>query len=41
MDNAHPFKIVSPFKPTGDQPTAIKKLVEGVKENKKFQVAEK
>ncbi|MBR0439926.1 MAG: excinuclease ABC subunit UvrB [Bacilli bacterium] len=38
MDNAHPFKIVSPFKPTGDQPTAIKKLVEGVKENKKFQV---
>lgn len=38
MDNSHPFKIVSPFKPTGDQPTAIKKLVEGVKENKKFQV---
>lgn len=38
MDNSHPFKIVSPFKPTGDQPTAIKKLVEGIKENKKFQV---
>ena len=38
MDNSHPFKIVSPFKPTGDQPTAIKKLVEGVKENKEFQV---
>ena len=32
------FKLVSPFKPTGDQPTAIKELVQGVKENKKFQV---
>ncbi|MDY6141175.1 MAG: excinuclease ABC subunit UvrB [Bacilli bacterium] len=32
------FKLVAPFKPTGDQPTAIKELVQGVKENKKFQV---
>ena len=30
------FKLVAPFKPTGDQPTAIKELVQGVKENKKF-----
>ena len=26
-----PFELVSPFKPTGDQPEAIDKLVEGVK----------
>ncbi len=37
-NNNHRFQIVSPFKPTGDQPTAIKQLVEGIKENKKFQV---
>ena len=37
-NNDRPFKIVSPFKPTGDQPEAIAKLVEGIKENKKFQV---
>ena len=24
------FKLVSPFKPTGDQPMAIEKLVEGI-----------
>ena len=34
----HLFKIVSPFKPTGDQPTAIKELVQGLKENRKLQV---
>lgn len=33
-----PFEIVSPFKPTGDQPAAIKQLVEGVQSGKKFQV---
>ena len=38
INNDHPFQIVSPFKPTGDQPTAIADLVKGVKENKKFQV---
>lgn len=32
------FKIVSDFKPTGDQPQAIQKLVEGLQENKKHQV---
>lgn len=34
----HRFKIVSPFKPTGDQPTAIKELVAGINANKKHQV---
>ena len=32
------FQIVSKFKPTGDQPAAIEKLVEGVKNGKKLQV---
>lgn len=36
--NNHQFKIVSPFKPTGDQPAAIKQLVDGVNSNKRFQV---
>lgn len=31
------FKLVSPFKPTGDQPEAIKSLVEGVKKGYKEQ----
>ena len=37
-NNEIPFQIVSPFKPTGDQPEAIKQLVEGINENKRFQV---
>ena len=32
------FELVSPFKPTGDQPTAIKQLVDGINQNKRFQV---
>lgn len=32
------FELVSNFKPTGDQPEAIKELVEGIKEGKKVQV---
>lgn len=32
------FKIVSPFKPTGDQPQAIAKLVEGVNNGEAVQV---
>ncbi len=32
------FKLVSQFKPTGDQPTAIEKLSKGLAENKKNQV---
>jgi len=31
------FKLVSDFKPTGDQPEAIEKLVEGIKKDFKFQ----
>ena len=31
------FKLVSDFKPTGDQPQAIEKLVDGIKQGKKFQ----
>lgn len=31
------FKLVSKFKPTGDQPQAIEKLVKGLKEGKRFQ----
>ena len=34
----HKFEIVSKFKPTGDQPQAIKELVEGLNEGKRFQV---
>ena len=32
------FELVAPFKPTGDQPQAIKELTEGILQNKKFQV---
>ncbi|MBR0136963.1 MAG: excinuclease ABC subunit UvrB, partial [Erysipelotrichaceae bacterium] len=32
------FELVSNFTPKGDQPQAIDKLVEGLKENKKYQV---
>ena len=38
MIDEHRFEIVSNFKPTGDQPQAIKELSAGVKEGKKFQV---
>ena len=34
---ADQFELVSPFKPTGDQPQAIDRLVEGLKEGKKEQ----
>lgn len=33
-----PFKLVSPFKPTGDQPAAIQKILDGVKKGKQVQV---
>ncbi len=32
------FKLASPFKPTGDQPTAISQLVDGVRSREKAQV---
>ncbi|WP_405398559.1 excinuclease ABC subunit UvrB [Maribacter sp. Asnod2-G09] len=31
------FKVVSEFKPTGDQPNAIKELVKGINDKEKFQ----
>ena len=31
------FKLVSEYKPTGDQPKAIEYLSNGIKEGKKFQ----
>ena len=31
------FKVVSKYKPTGDQPQAIEKLAEGFLDGKKFQ----
>ena len=34
----HLFKIVSKYKPTGDQPEAIKQLVDGIEKGKKIQV---
>ena len=38
MDEQHRFEIVSKYKPTGDQPTAIKKLTDGILNSDKFQV---
>ena len=32
-----PFKLVAPFQPTGDQPTAIAKLIEGLKKKERHQ----
>lgn len=32
------FELVSDYKPMGDQPAAIKELVQGLKDNKKYQV---
>lgn len=34
------YKVISNFSPTGDQPEAIKSLVEGLNQNKKFQTLE-
>ena len=33
-----PFELVSSFKPTGDQPEAIRKILEGIDKNKKIQI---
>jgi excinuclease ABC subunit B len=38
MQNKRNFELISNFRPTGDQPKAIENLVNGLKENKKFQV---
>ena len=37
-DESKPFKLVSKFKPTGDQPAAIEKVLKGISEGKKVQV---
>lgn len=34
---ANKFKLISKFKPTGDQPQAIEKLTEGINKGKKYQ----
>ena len=34
----HKFKLVSKYKPTGDQPKAIEQLVEGIRSGKREQV---
>ena len=38
MDKTHRFELISSYKPTGDQPQAIEKLVSGINSNKKLQV---
>lgn len=38
LDESHPFELVSPYKPTGDQPEAIKTILKGVEDGKKVQV---
>ena len=38
MENEHKFEIVSQYKPTGDQPSAIAQLVNGINEGKHLQV---
>ena len=38
MSENHRFEIVSKYKPTGDQPQAIAKLVDGLNNGKQFQV---
>jgi len=37
MPASKPFTLVAPFKPTGDQPTAIAKLIEGLKKGERHQ----
>tara|TARA_B110000438_G_scaffold112997_1_gene110818 strand:- start:269 stop:2263 length:1995 start_codon:yes stop_codon:yes gene_type:complete len=37
MEPNNPFKIISPFQHTGDQPSAIKKMVEGIEDGLRFQ----
>ena len=37
MEKEKIFKLVSDYKPTGDQPAAIEYLVNGINEGKKFQ----
>lgn len=36
-EQGNPFKCVAPYEPSGDQPQAIDRLVEGVRENMRYQ----
>jgi excinuclease ABC, B subunit len=38
VDSSHPFKLTSPYKPTGDQPEAIAKILDGISKGKQLQV---
>ena len=38
LENKVPFKVIAPFKPTGDQPQAIEKLARGVENGQPAQV---
>lgn len=38
MEKRSNFQLVSSYKPTGDQPSAISRLIDGLNQNKKFQV---
>lgn len=38
MSESIPFKLVSPHKPTGDQPKAIESVLSGIRNGKKWQV---
>src|SRR3989344_194793 len=37
MSKGKPFRLVAPFKPTGDQPRAIEKLLKGIQKGEKHQ----
>ena len=37
MEPNNPFNIISPFQHTGDQPSAIKKMVQGIEDGLRFQ----
>ncbi len=37
MPKDQPFKLVAPWKPTGDQPAAIEKLLKGVRAGERHQ----
>ena len=38
LEESRPFRVVAPFEPTGDQPTAIESLTEGILAGEKAQV---
>ncbi len=38
MEESRPFKVISPFQPTGDQPQAIEELAQGVLHGQRAQV---